>query len=117
MCIERLFVFFFFQAEDGIRDDLVTGVQTCALPISRERFGGGADSQLAPVAHRFFAIFGQPEESHPAIALVDDSLDEADLLHADGHLRDGAHRAPGLLAESGHRARAVSKYRAEAQLR
>src|SRR5258708_29242890 len=29
------FFFFFFQAEDGIRDDLVTGVQTCALPISR----------------------------------------------------------------------------------
>src|SRR5258708_5632885 len=28
----RLFNFF-FQAEDGIRDDLVTGVQTCALPI------------------------------------------------------------------------------------
>src|SRR2546425_5899865 len=27
-------VFFFFQAEDGIRDKLVTGVQTCALPIS-----------------------------------------------------------------------------------
>src|SRR5229473_6168567 len=27
--------FFFFQAEDGIRDKLVTGVQTCALPISR----------------------------------------------------------------------------------
>src|SRR5687767_15779106 len=30
MCV---FVFFFFQAEDGIRDKLVTGVQTCALPI------------------------------------------------------------------------------------
>src|SRR2546425_13246071 len=29
-----LIVFFFFQAEDGIRDKLVTGVQTCALPIS-----------------------------------------------------------------------------------
>src|SRR5207253_5748306 len=28
------FVFFFFQAEDGIRDGHVTGVQTCALPIS-----------------------------------------------------------------------------------
>src|SRR6266536_2560500 len=27
--------FFFFQAEDGIRDPLVTGVQTCALPILR----------------------------------------------------------------------------------
>src|SRR3989449_10708588 len=30
----RLCVFFFFQAEDGIRDVAVTGVQTCALPIS-----------------------------------------------------------------------------------
>src|SRR2546426_6568642 len=29
------FIFFFFQAEDGIRDYKVTGVQTCALPISR----------------------------------------------------------------------------------
>src|SRR5687767_15910699 len=28
--------FFFFQAEDGIRDKLVTGVQTCALPIWSE---------------------------------------------------------------------------------
>src|SRR2546430_9940584 len=28
------FCFFFFQAEDGIRDLTVTGVQTCALPIS-----------------------------------------------------------------------------------
>src|SRR6266498_1681351 len=31
------FVFFFFQAEDGIRDADVTGVQTCALPISKMR--------------------------------------------------------------------------------
>src|SRR2546422_1790027 len=28
-----MFMFFFFQAEDGIRDVAVTGVQTCALPI------------------------------------------------------------------------------------
>src|SRR6266702_5332791 len=32
-----VFLFFFFQAEDGIRDGHVTGVQTCALPISRAR--------------------------------------------------------------------------------
>src|SRR2546425_1419654 len=32
-------IFFFFQAEDGIRDKLVTGVQTCALPISWSRCG------------------------------------------------------------------------------
>src|SRR3712207_8077339 len=30
-------VFFFFQAEDGIRDIGVTGVQTCALPILKDR--------------------------------------------------------------------------------
>src|SRR3989442_8219890 len=33
--VQRTIVFFFFQAEDGIRDADVTGVQTCALPISK----------------------------------------------------------------------------------
>src|SRR2546429_8490972 len=33
----RSLIFFFFQAEDGIRDVAVTGVQTCALPISNEQ--------------------------------------------------------------------------------
>ena len=32
-------LFFFFQAEDGIRDTSVTGVQTCALPISATKNG------------------------------------------------------------------------------
>src|SRR5256886_6097516 len=37
-----MYVFFFFQAEDGIRDLTVTGVQTCALPISSgDRRGPG----------------------------------------------------------------------------
>src|SRR5439155_2151990 len=31
--LSYIFCFFFFQAEDGIRDGHVTGVQTCALPI------------------------------------------------------------------------------------
>src|SRR6266404_8391801 len=35
-------MFFFFQAEDGIRDKLVTGVQTCALPILRDGTGYAA---------------------------------------------------------------------------
>src|SRR2546430_17053265 len=34
-CSRFVVYFFFFQAEDGIRDLTVTGVQTCALPISR----------------------------------------------------------------------------------
>src|SRR5207248_4531027 len=35
-----VYFFFFFQAEDGIRDRTVTGVQTCALPISVRRVVG-----------------------------------------------------------------------------
>src|SRR5207253_5455321 len=47
------FFFFFFQAEDGIRDGHVTGVQTCALPISNLRVPGAyycasADCSSAP---------------------------------------------------------------------
>src|SRR5262249_56963906 len=37
-CIaDYMLIFFFFQAEDGIRYWSVTGVQTCALPISKSR--------------------------------------------------------------------------------
>src|SRR2546422_6045911 len=47
--------FFFFQAEDGIRDVAVTGVQTCALPISLDRAAqlarlGLLERRLAAVA-------------------------------------------------------------------
>src|SRR5256885_10859808 len=45
-------VFFFFQAEDGIRDYKVTGVQTCALPISitSRRAGRGFDPRPGHLA-------------------------------------------------------------------
>src|SRR2546422_6297231 len=39
MTVRCLLFFFFFQAEDGIRDVAVTGVQTCALPIYRLQLG------------------------------------------------------------------------------
>src|SRR5258707_10315780 len=45
--------FFFFQAEDGIRDIGVTGVQTCALPISCEKMRSAPKGRLVkrtPVA-------------------------------------------------------------------
>ena len=41
--------FFFFQAEDGIRDDLVTGVQTCALPICHVHLLGTGGPDLSNV--------------------------------------------------------------------
>src|SRR2546430_8357121 len=43
-----IFFFFFFQAEDGIRDLTVTGVQTCALPISRAPRRSPAHERQAP---------------------------------------------------------------------
>src|SRR2546430_13249950 len=48
--IERSVFFFFFQAEDGIRDLTVTGVQTCALPISCSRARPVLSSIIASAA-------------------------------------------------------------------
>src|SRR5437867_10693501 len=42
--------FFFFQAEDGIRDRTVTGVQTCALPISDEDMGRQAIAAMKGIS-------------------------------------------------------------------
>src|SRR5947208_4744621 len=47
-----LLIDFFFQAEDGIRDDLVTGVQTCALPIWIFQHKIGADLDDAHVFYK-----------------------------------------------------------------
>src|SRR5438552_2589992 len=48
-----MFCVFFFQAEDGIRDDLVTGVQTCALPIAKDLITElpGAAGFMCDVSH------------------------------------------------------------------
>src|SRR2546421_9262299 len=43
--------FFFFQAEDGIRDQIVTGVQTCALPILLTHIYGVKEHGLAYFKH------------------------------------------------------------------
>src|SRR3989454_11870119 len=50
------FLFFFFQAEDGIRDYKVTGVQTCALPIC-VTFG----AEIEPVVEAVAGILGESE--------------------------------------------------------
>src|SRR5205823_11909990 len=55
---------FFFQAEDGIRDKLVTGVQTCALPIcarARHRFRNSATRDSGtPIADGMESWSAQP---------------------------------------------------------
>src|SRR5260370_25542278 len=60
--------FFFFQAEDGIRDSSVTGVQTCALPISASQWPN-LNSLPVPTAAQPFSeavstpLWLSPEES------------------------------------------------------
>src|SRR5207237_5461110 len=49
------------QAEDGIRDSSVTGVQTCALPISAQRCRGDASARL----RRHAAHSGLPRAAAP----------------------------------------------------
>src|SRR6266540_5311933 len=48
--------FFFFQAEDGIRDRDVTGVQTCALPISALTGPGSAAKRLQAALEAMLAV-------------------------------------------------------------
>src|SRR6266498_832135 len=79
-----IFFFFFFQAEDGIRDADVTGVQTCALPISP----GRASSRRSAKRHR-------PASRHRL------TLERA--IHR--RHRAGGYRAPrrGRMGERSHR--------------
>src|SRR5699024_11548767 len=51
----KRFFLFFFQAEDGIRDRNVTGVQTCALPIL-SACSKHSDSNFSPLCHGRIAI-------------------------------------------------------------
>src|SRR2546429_5797538 len=77
---------FFFQAEDGIRDVAVTGVQTCALPIS----------------------FGPPDARRPTIQLLEDSSDVVASQVVSGLLQKIAMTSlPDVMVEQG------SKYRSE----
>src|SRR6202140_519889 len=67
-------VFVFFQAEDGIRDLLVTGVQTCALPISiskrlAEAMGGAIGVESEPgQGSTFWFTIALTEAKAPAAA-------------------------------------------------
>src|SRR5690606_39402054 len=76
-------VFFFFQAEDGIRDFHVTGVQTCALPIFAEQ--GRAinasierQAEAADRAQSFWQALQELED--PKLPKALDLYDSADLL-------------------------------------
>src|SRR2546427_13223993 len=75
-CVIIVCFFFFFQAEDGIRDLTVTGVQTCALPIYRI-LGADLDGRVEAVTGR-----GDP-------GLGDGSFDDAASYQPQGLALDG----------------------------
>src|SRR2546429_802201 len=96
----RIVLLCFFQAEDGIRDVAVTGVQTCALPILADRFARRERLGDGPVevqehrvlvareplgADRAFrrALFGQPAEArHDEAAPLEELRDKSEREHA-----------------------------------
>src|SRR2546425_10936131 len=94
---------FFFQAEDGIRDKLVTGVQTCALPISSSPpWALRAGLQRAEVIHEVPAIRPahfvpvdrhQPPAHH--LATHDHAVEVAVRASSDRVVDEGAHTEEG----------------------
>src|SRR5207245_8577220 len=77
-----LLVFFFFQAEDGIRDATVTGVQTCALPISfavvlRRVLAGAVPVDVGEMDHAV-DIAGQADEQAELGDIADFAFDRSE---------------------------------------
>src|SRR5260370_1724397 len=79
--------YFFFQAEDGIRDSSVTGVQTCALPILLRRQrgqrprpgGGGLQGRRTPPREglRRRPVAGRDPHRGPAVGLGEGAAENA----------------------------------------
>src|SRR5689334_24590581 len=93
-CCFFFFFFFFFQAEDGIRDGTVTGVQTCALPISS--LSSVMDHARAKLARKGCdllvvndvgggAVFGS--EDNEAVVLAADGRSEERRVGKEGRSR------------------------------
>src|SRR5699024_11117073 len=64
-------LFFFFQAEDGIRDRNVTGVQTCALPICGQRYDivvGDSPADIGPAPTALIELLKRPDAHRTSLA-------------------------------------------------
>src|SRR6266446_9328195 len=70
--------FFFFQAEDGIRDYKVTGVQTCALPICR-RYLESADRPHDALRRAAAPVYRRKRRSVDGVPALDRSAAARDL--------------------------------------
>src|SRR5256885_14069972 len=91
--------FFFFQAEDGIRDYKVTGVQTCALPISERacfRASGVSAGRRTPWARASSSIVSG--RRHPSRWTCSSALGQR--RNASFDRRGGPRRAPATTPEN-----------------
>src|SRR5690606_39281013 len=87
---------FFFQAEDGIRDFHVTGVQTCALPISEQ-----ALAQAQKIAAIGQLTLGIAHDFNNLLAVITASLDQ--MPRAEGQRREVLIDAARQAADRGAR--------------
>src|SRR5256885_4835769 len=79
---QRAMLFFFFQAEDGIRDYKVTGVQTCALPICSTHFSSAPAKALPSKAFAHNWLLPPGREALAAKVQFDYVRKEAATVHA-----------------------------------
>src|SRR6266487_5488295 len=120
---DLVFFFFFFQAEDGIRDGRVTGVQTCALPIYREpkqlhgRMNEGISRETPDLAaSQDTSTVEHHEIKQTAAGSRDEetSHDRKDNMDADKNRRDIHRKTPHprdrpIIVGSGHSEHALNK--------
>src|SRR5204863_3017744 len=102
------FLFFFFQAEDGIRDLYVTGVQTCALPISGAVTFDGvallnlADRELRDLrGDRLAMIFQEPMTSLNPSYTIGEQIVEVLVRHRGLSEAQAREKAIALLRRAG----------------
>src|SRR5699024_9390616 len=124
------FVFFFFQAEDGIRDRNVTGVQTCALPISEAAEGPSHGREVRVLQRRgrgparVFAVLMAADRAVDRV-VVDHDGDVETVLSRGGHLLtvhqevtvagDAEHGPFGVDESGGDRGRQTEAHRSVAR--
>src|SRR6266404_7056028 len=97
MIAKNILFFFFFQAEDGIRDKLVTGVQTCALPILAV-LGGSLNQVLVPaVCTAVFLTRQQYGSAAVTLFWVGQNLADVAVYIADGRAMALPLLAEGLI--------------------
>src|SRR5207253_8734310 len=77
------FCLFFFQAEDGIRDGHVTGVQTCALPICSIREGRAPGRRAVRAGASFHCCCESPESVVPVRPSGTQNADKSTVSGAD----------------------------------